>query len=415
MDKKPILLFAGTTEGRLLFNELTDKGVLIDVCVATEYGKEVIDEKSEHVFAKRLNIDEMKTLMQNNSYALVIDATHPYAELVTQNIKAACEALRIPYIRLLRKESNYSDVIYCENIDDAVAYLSLHEGNVLSTIGSKELNHLTTIPEFEKRIFARILPLPDAVTSCFDMGFKGSNLICMQGPFPYEMNVAMLKQYNCCYLLTKSSGNTGGFDDKIKAAKDANAKVVLIGRPTQEQGLSLEEVKEYVFHQFGYQHFERKELKTFFPFFIDISNKRVLVVGAGKIALRRIDTLLKFNCKIKVVAPEALDEITKLSALNQIEYEKRGFNPNDIDDMFIVVAATDNREVNHDIGALANSKNIYVSVADCKEECNFYFPAVIETNDTVIGVTAEGKSHKAASQMADRIRKLTRKGSEERS
>lgn len=412
MENKKILLFAGTTEGRLLFEDINQKGIPIDVCVATEYGKEIIQGNSENIFAKRLNLDEMKTLIKNNSYTLVIDATHPYATVVTQNIKTACNTLNVQYLRLLREESNYSDVIYCENVKEAVEFLSKNNGNVLSTIGSKELHYLTELKDYEKRVFARILPLPNAVNACVDLGFKGSNLICMQGPFSYELNLAMLKQYHCKYLLTKNSGHVGGFDQKIKAAHDANAKVILIGRPTKEEGLSLEQVKNLVLSRFSFQQKEEKKLKTFFPLFVDITNKNVLVVGAGNIATRRIKTLTKFNCKIKVVAPTATKEVENLAKLNKIDYQKSELENKDLENVFMVVSATNNRQVNHKVCELAKQKNLYVSVADCKDECNFFFPGVIETNDTVIGVTAEGKSHKAASQMADRIRELTTKGSE---
>ncbi|MEG0692082.1 MAG: precorrin-6A reductase [Oscillospiraceae bacterium] len=407
MKENKLLLFAGTTEGRLLFENLSKHLIPIDVCVATEYGKELIQGNGDNIFAKRLNQDEMKSLILKNKYTLVIDATHPYATVVTQNIKTACEELNIEYMRLLRNESMCDDVIYCENIDEAVDFLRLHTGNVLSTIGSKELCHLTQVEGFEQRIFARILPLPDAVNACFSLGFHGSNLICMQGPFSYALNIAMLKQYQCSYLLTKNSGDVGGFEEKIQAAKSANAKVIVIGRPTKEVGLSLDEVTALLLKQESSQQKIKKELKTYFPLFINLANKLVLVVGGGKIATRRIQTLAKFQCKITVIAPKVTKEVEQLHKTGQIIYQQRMFEPSKLKGVFLVVAATNDRAVNHKISILAKEKGIYHSIADCKEECNFFFPAIIETKDTVIGLTAEGKSHKAASEMADKIRGIT--------
>ena len=407
MKETKLLLFAGTTEGRLLFESLSAVSIPVDVCVATEYGKDIIQGNAEHVFAKRLNAQEMKAFILKNKYSLVIDSTHPYAIVVTQNIKTVCDELSLEYIRLLRKESDYDDVIYCETLSCAVDFLKSHGGTVLSTIGSKELAQLTTIEGFEKRIFARILPLPQAVNDCFALGFQGKNLICMQGPFSYDLNLAMLKQYQCSYLLTKNSGDIGGFEDKIKAAKSADAQVIMIGRPTNEVGFSLKQVNDIIVKRFSFPPKNKNLLKTYFPLFINIENQAVLVVGAGKIATRRIKTLSKFNCNITVIAPFASDEVLKMHELEQIVYKNRAFQQRDIDEMFLVVSATDNREINHEIYCLTEKKGIFHSIADCKEECNFYFPAIVETQDAVIGITAQGKSHKAASMMADKIRGIT--------
>lgn len=407
MKDEKILLFAGTTEGRLLFERLQRGTTMVDACVATEYGKELLDKNSDRVFAKRLDLDEMKELLSKNHYSLVVDATHPYATVVTQNIKTACAHLNVEYIRLLRSESDCKSAIFCENISQAVEFLAVHEGNVLSTIGSKELEKLTALEGFQKRIFARILPLPQAVDASIALGFEGKNLICMQGPFSYELNVALLKQYDCRYLLTKNSGEVGGFEEKIKAASAANAEVIVIGRPTQEQGLSLDEVTTLLLKEESFQPKREKLLKEFFPLFVNIKSKDVLVVGGGKIAARRSATLAKFDCRIRVVAPELSAELQTLVDCGGFEYHKRCFLSEDLEGAFLVVAATNDREINHTVAILAKQSGIYHSIADCKEECDFFFPAVIQTSDTVIGVTAEGKSHHAAAVMADKIRGLT--------
>lgn len=141
-----------------------------------------------------------------------------------------------------------------------------------------------------------------------------------------------------------------------------------------------------------------------FPLFVDISDKAVLVVGGGRVALRRINTLLKFECKVMVVAPEAATEIAELARKGELLYECREFEESDLGGVFLAVAATDKRDINHLIGQLAKEKGIYASVADCKEECSFFFPAVIEDGDIIIGVTAQGRSHHAAREAADKIR-----------
>ena len=151
-----ILIFAGTTEGRTLFEALTRAGADVDVSVATGYGKELLGDHGGHVLCGRCDGEQMLALIQKNGYALVIDATHPYAAQATSNISRACALAGVEYLRLLRPAGECSDVILCENIQAVVEYLKSHGGSVLSTIGSKELGALTELPDFSSRIFARI-------------------------------------------------------------------------------------------------------------------------------------------------------------------------------------------------------------------------------------------------------------------
>ena len=96
-----ILLFAGTIEGRHLVEHFQDAPFSFTVCVATEYGKEILPQgKQVEVLAQRLSMEEMKELMQRKDFLCVIDATHPYATVVTDNIKAACQKAGVPYRRI---------------------------------------------------------------------------------------------------------------------------------------------------------------------------------------------------------------------------------------------------------------------------------------------------------------------------
>ena len=103
---KEILIFAGTTEGRELSECLAVAGIAHTICVATEYGEIVL---KEHPLAKvhkgRMNQEEMKSYIEAGGYEAVVDATHPYAEVVTENIKNAMQDMDIPYLRL-KRESN---------------------------------------------------------------------------------------------------------------------------------------------------------------------------------------------------------------------------------------------------------------------------------------------------------------------
>lgn len=141
-----------------------------------------------------------------------------------------------------------------------------------------------------------------------------------------------------------------------------------------------------------------------FPLFIKTENQKVLIVGGGRIARRRIKTLLKFNFNIVVIAPETEDEIKNLADSNKITLITRDYCKQDLSGACFVVAATNNRTVNHNVAMDAKAQKIPVSAADCKEECDFYFPAIIERENIVIGVVGDGTNHKKVAEAAAKIR-----------
>ena len=244
-----LLIFAGTTEGRRLAEYLEEKKIPAHICVATEYGQELILERTgiHTVHTGRLKTGGMAALMQENAITHVVDATHPYAVEVTENIRKAAGQSAAAYIRLLREES--SDIapagsgwIQVGSVQEAVDFLKDHPGNVLAATGSRELHLYTQIPDYQNRVFARILSTAESMDIASRLGFQGKNLICMQGPFSEELNVAMLRAVKAAYLVTKESGRTGGFPEKIAAAGKAGAKLIVVGRPPQETGYSFEEV-----------------------------------------------------------------------------------------------------------------------------------------------------------------------------
>lgn len=249
MDK--ILLFAGTTEGRNLAEFLEKNQMPTEVCVATQYGETLLEEgKYLHVHAGRLDETEMEQQIQKQQITLVIDATHPYAVIVSQNIRRACSRTGTEYIRLARKETDASwkqemeDVTEVASVAEAAAFLAKKEGRIFAATGSKELSAYQVIPDYQDRVVARVLSTPEAVSECAMLGFSGKNLICMQGPFTEDLNVAMLRQAQASWMVTKESGKAGGFLEKLHAAKKAGAKLVVIKRPGERSEEIAEDQKE---------------------------------------------------------------------------------------------------------------------------------------------------------------------------
>ena len=247
-----VIVFAGTTEGYEISRFLSENQLPVLACVATEYGSKSLQENScLHVQAGRLDEQQMRNLFFREKPELVLDATHPYAAEVTQNIRKACEETGVSYTRILRTGSEQQNAVYVRDAKEAAEYLKGTEGNVLLTTGSKELAVFTSVTDYNKRLFARVLSLPSVIESCQALGFEGRNLIAMQGPFSKELNQAMLEQYQCRYLVTKDSGKAGGFLEKIQAAEALGVTAVIIGRPLAEEGLSLKECRHMLIERYG--------------------------------------------------------------------------------------------------------------------------------------------------------------------
>lgn len=190
-----ICVFAGTTEGRELVEFLSNQPVSVTACVATEYGETLLSPgENLTVSAQRLTAQEMEALFTKVRFHLVVDATHPYASVVTENIVSACKATGTEYLRLQRGGAAASDdAVFAANIEEAVSYLNSVEGKILLTTGSKELSKFTALRDFADRVYARVLPMKESLELCESAGLKSAHILAMQGPFSKELNVAMLK------------------------------------------------------------------------------------------------------------------------------------------------------------------------------------------------------------------------------
>ena len=249
-----ICIFGGTTEGRKLAEFLSGQPCDVMVCVATDYGQTLLPE-AEHVSvsARRLPVGEIVSLLTEHRFDLVIDATHPYAQSITKSIASACRETGTLRWRLLRSASGVSpEHTYVETVSDAAAFLAGTEGNILLTTGSKELAKFSQLPGFSERVWARVLPLQSSLDACAQAGLPASHIFAMQGPFSEAMNTAMLRSIGAQYLVTKDGGAPGGFEEKEAAAKNAGARLVVIGRPPEEEGLSLSKTISALCTRFGF-------------------------------------------------------------------------------------------------------------------------------------------------------------------
>ncbi len=234
------VVFAGTSDGRELCGFLAGRGVSVCMCVATEYGR-ALAQPQERVTVRTGAMDAaaMRELIKKCRY--VADATHPYAWQATENIRQACAEAGVPYYRLLRPAGEPGACVIVENARQAAEYLRNTAGNVLLTTGSKDLPEYAVLDA--ARLYPRVLPIVESIARCGEIGVPQKNVICMQGPFSAAMNAATLAHVNAAFIVTKDSGNAGGVGEKIQAAEELGVTVILIGRPTCEEGYTMEQLK----------------------------------------------------------------------------------------------------------------------------------------------------------------------------
>ncbi len=399
-----LLVFSGTSEGHALCRFLSARGAQADVYVATGYGEAVMEPlPGIRVHTGRLSAEALA--QEIGEGALVVDATHPYAREVSENLRAACRGSE--YLRLLRPRTGKgADVIHVPDAAAAAAWLDRHPVRALLTTGSKELRAYTAVSGYRERLFPRVLPSVESIGACTALGFPAPHIIAMQGPFSRELNAALLRQCRADVLVTKDSGSAGGFAEKAAAARDASCRLLVISRPTEEDGLTLEGMQRLLSERLGLREPPPPQGAPIprFPLFIPLAGRTVLIAGAGTVAARRADTLRRFGARLRIVAPENRAGLEGVAL--------RGFRPSDLDGAALAIAATDARAVNRQIAALCAARGVPASVADCAGESTFYFPAVCEGGGLTAGLVSANGDHKKVRRTAVQIRKLLTGGAE---
>lgn len=142
---------------------------------------------------------------------------------------------------------------------------------------------------------------------------------------------------------------------------------------------------------------------VYFPMFIDISKRKIVVAGGGQVALRRVKTLLLFAENILVVSPRINEELCSLEREGRIRCRRKECQREDIEDADIVLAATDCRKVNDAVFSYCREHGILVNTADDKNKCDFYFPSVMQKDGVTIALNSGGTSPAKVKRFREQI------------
>ena len=238
-----IWIIGGTSETRKLIDRLGDFNNYI-LTIATEDGKEFFD--TDNLYIGRLSKDEMIDFAKENKIDMIVDLSHPYAKIVSENASFVSEKLDIEYVRYVRKIAVHDrDNIYLNSYEEAFDYLSNVKGTVFFTTGSKNIKDFEKV-RGDNRFIYRVLPTLESIELCKQSDVHMRDIVAILGPFSKEFNKAMLSAYNPDYCVMKDSGHAGGTAEKIQACKELGVKPIIIGRDEEEGISDLETIENII-------------------------------------------------------------------------------------------------------------------------------------------------------------------------
>ncbi|MEN0614752.1 cobalt-precorrin-6A reductase [Klebsiella indica] len=234
MSYGEVLVMGGTSDARALCQQLDAARVKYTLSVATATGKQLAGDLQGQVRCGRLDLQEMVAWLKANRTRWVIDASHPYAEAVSRNIIRACAEAGVLLSRYQRPEQlsglTHPLLYTVRNIDEACEVARGLGQRVLLTTGSKDLARWRA-GLAGKTLLARVLPVPDAIAQCAELGFGVNEIFALCGPFSAGFNAAFYRQCRADVVITKASGAEGGYQEKVQPCLDAGIPCIVVTRP----------------------------------------------------------------------------------------------------------------------------------------------------------------------------------------
>lgn len=239
MKRLKIIILGGTKDSTNIIEHIKENyDAYILTTTTTEYGARLAREGgSDDTIARPLLKDEIIEIIVNDSFDLLIDATHPFAEHITQTSCSIANELEIPYIRFERPATDFKNVdvshIHFVNSFDEAGKLIADEfpqGNILHFAGANTMKDVLKHVSVE-RFYPRILKVEQSLKKCDELGINPDHIIAMTGAASSEENIELIEKYGAAAMITKESGEIGGVIDKIEAANKKDIGLIMIQRP----------------------------------------------------------------------------------------------------------------------------------------------------------------------------------------
>lgn len=245
-----ILLLGGTSESLAVADVLAKHQLPFVVSVISDYGEELAKQHAPAVVKTTFTEENFPAFCRQHQINLILDATHPFARVISQLAIDQASKLAIPYLRFERSSALKAAITLkmMDSTTEACAYLKTVSGKVYLSTGSK------TAPDYAQslgvdRLHVRVLPTTRVMTNLTAAGFVASQIDALQGPFSVALNVELFRHAGADIVVTKESGRRGGLQEKIAACEKLAIPCVIIRRPQIDYPQvvsSLEELKAYL-------------------------------------------------------------------------------------------------------------------------------------------------------------------------
>ncbi|MGT2756270.1 precorrin-6A reductase [Streptococcus ovuberis] len=239
------LLLGGTSDSTDILALLNELELAVTTSVVTDYGKHLASKFGQPVIQGRLTAEDMVAFIQANGVDEIIDATHPFADIVSKEAIRAAELAGVSYVRFERQATlDLSGAIVVHSTEEAIqvmrqkGYKTVYLGT-----GSK------TLPLFveglpDSRIVVRVLPTSEVLLACEQLGLVADQIDAIKAPFSKECNKELILRSKAEVFVSKESGSVGGIREKIDGCLELGIDCIIIARPLVDYPQSVSTVEE---------------------------------------------------------------------------------------------------------------------------------------------------------------------------
>ena len=226
-----VLIFGNTKEARDIARTLRRRGRQVMFSVVSEYAKSQLPLGSLcHV--GRLDGAKMLAFIREENPQRVVDATHPYAVLASQNIRQCCDALNIAYERVHFDDIDnaWRDAVeWVDSHEKLIAAVQREKGNMLLGIGRDPVFPMPEANDL-KRMYPRIAPIPESLQACLDVGFPRENIIAMEAPFSKTLTMALFDDKKITSVVVRDATDKSYLHEMVVPALERGYHVIMYGK-----------------------------------------------------------------------------------------------------------------------------------------------------------------------------------------
>jgi cobalt-factor III methyltransferase len=230
-----VWVFSGTSDGNVVASKLQQAGYHIIVSTASDYGREIVTRNLPGITVRsgQRGLEARRSELESSGARAIVDATHPFATAISSQLIQLAEEIKIPYLRYERPPAKSAyPAIFCKTMSEA-AVESMNRGSrVFLATGVKDLPVFLEHEGASRcQWYVRITPEPDSLERVLKLGVPRANICAMQGPFSQGFNQELWKSWCIDCVVTKESGEAGGFPAKAEAAFSLGISLIVVKRP----------------------------------------------------------------------------------------------------------------------------------------------------------------------------------------